>query len=94
MDMDLRTGYESPAEVAVALGGNRKTASVSNSTGHIRMALDLPPGSTVVSFETDAAKVETPGDPRNLHVQVLNFIADDASWLQFIESDDPSSVSP
>jgi hypothetical protein len=86
VDMDLRTGYESHANVTIGLNGQSLTTSVSNSMGHIRMTVDLPPGPTIVSFETDAPRVDSPGDPRNLHLQVLNFIADDASWVQFIES--------
>jgi phosphoglycerol transferase len=87
LSTELRTGHETPSRVTVRTPGQRVEVQVSNTTGCLRAELALPPGSTTVSFETDAPRVEaTGGDPRDLHLQVLNLTADDPAWLSYLDA--------
>ena len=93
LDAEFRTGYESPAEVVVEVGDLSQTVLASISTGSLHLQFDLPPGATKVSVTTNASRVEAPGDPRELYLQVRDLIVDDAAWLRFVESGLPLPVN-
>jgi phosphoglycerol transferase len=91
LSTELRTGHEAPSRVTVRTPGQRKDLQVSNTTGCLHTQLDLPPGTTTVTFETDAPRVESPTDQRDLRLQVRDLDAYDADWLSYLETSQASS---
>jgi phosphoglycerol transferase len=77
--MDFQTWRESPSTVTVQLPGRRLDLQVTNTSGCLNTELDLPPGTTTVSFDTDAADVEANGDPRDLRFRVLDLVVEDTA---------------
>jgi phosphoglycerol transferase len=77
--MGLETGFKAPSNVTLRLPGFRRDAVVSAEGGCIRMEFDLPPGFTTMSLETDAARIDAPGDPRDLRLRVLDMTIGDTS---------------
>ncbi len=91
MTMGLQTGQATPSNVTVQLPGHRQDVQVSARPECLRMEFDLPPGSTGVSFATDAPRFNAPGDTRDLRVQVLNMTVQDLATIHFLDSFDGES---
>ena len=91
LSTELRTGQETPSRVTVRTPGQRVEVQVSNTSGCLHAELALPPGTTTVSFETDAPRVESSTDQRDLRLQVRDLDAYDADWLSYLETPQASS---
>jgi phosphoglycerol transferase len=84
--MGFQTGYESPSTLTVQLPGQDVDVQVSDTSGCLHTTLDLPPGTTAITFDTDAAAVEANSDPRDLRFRVLDIVVEDEATAGFVVS--------
>lgn len=82
LDTLIQTGYETPSEFFVSGDIIKDRTEISSKTKHYHKVFDVPPGTHIITFKTDAEAIDSKTDKRNLIFRFINFtIREEVSYF-------------
>lgn len=73
LEMTLQTGQPEASTLKISGDIFKESLTVTSAARSFLKELDLPPGDHIVSFESNAERLNAPGDPRVLVFRINNF---------------------
>jgi phosphoglycerol transferase len=79
VEMSLATGYDEFSPLRIDSPWFTEKLAVNATRQVVSKSVVIPPGGSVIKFESEAKRVKAPGDPRTLVFRIMNFRLEEAS---------------